>query len=80
MARSNPLGKAGQMQQRAESRATLRNQLRDAIESACRCRGDSRLHAETCIDEVLAEPFDVWPWWLDYWRGQYRRPDAGPTP
>ena len=79
MRQGNPLGRAEQMQQRALARETLRNNLKAAIESACRCRGDSRLHAEACVDETLAEPSDTWPWWLDYWRSQYHRP-AEPAP
>ena len=54
-------------------RTVLRANLRNAIKDACRSRGDSREHLEACLRECLEEdPPAAWPWWLEYWRGQYR--------
>jgi len=53
-------------------RAQLRAELKQAIRDACRSRKDSRAHYEAALEETMAEPADTWPWWLEYWRGQYR--------
>lgn len=54
------------------ARAQLRAELKQAIKDACRSRKDTRLHYEACLEETMSEPPATWPWWLEYWRGQYR--------
>ena len=49
-----------------------RAELKQAIRDACRSRKDSRAHYEAALEATMAEPADTWPWWLEYWRGQYR--------
>lgn len=54
------------------NRAARRAELKEAIDAACRTRGDSKRHRDRCREETLEEPESTWDWWLEYWRGQYK--------